>query len=511
MKRKYAILPGMIGMGILLLTGCYGDLTGKREEEAPVTDSGKAVSGVAEPETDPFVLSEEKREEVIEDAGQTEPGQREDTEQEEKSELNESETETVDMPKEAPLLSETGSRLTDFVPEGWELWDNVELDFNEDGIPDYVGVLQAALTDEDGDQTFQLEYPRILFAVASDGTAGYCLDFQNVNVIRTRDEGGVYGDPYQPLTAEGTSFTTHAYGGSAWRWSEHYTYTYREGEWWLASSESTYGFYEYITDYEKNDWEDGVGIRKRRSSEFSDMDENMAMTENGDLEPIAYDLEYEVPLDAQMTLEQAGKRWWLAPDRVTDWEVKETVVAADVDITADKIKPPEEAFTDYCDENCLLYTFRVDSDTEESACYLAMYGWQDKALSVLAQGEPSIDAAMFHDGKIYYVSEIVENVTYPAAVTGNERIEQKEETVGVRLNRMEPDGSGKEVIFEYRYLDAASEVMEDFIPYISMIYEISGGEIVVEVFLGAESPKPHPFYRMKADGSRQERIGQVPK
>ena len=195
MKRKYAILPGMIGMGILLLTGCYGDLTGKREEEAPVTDSGKAVSGVAEPGTDTFVLSEEKREEVIEDAGQTEPGQREDTEQEEKSELNESETETVDMPKEAPLLSETGSRLTDFVPEGWELWDNVELDFNEDGIPDYVGVLQAALTDEDGDQTFQLEYPRILFAVASDGTAGYCLDFQNVNVIRTRDEGGVYGDP----------------------------------------------------------------------------------------------------------------------------------------------------------------------------------------------------------------------------------------------------------------------------------------------------------------------------
>ena len=36
MKRKYAILPGMIGMGILLLTGCYGDLTGKREEEAEV-------------------------------------------------------------------------------------------------------------------------------------------------------------------------------------------------------------------------------------------------------------------------------------------------------------------------------------------------------------------------------------------------------------------------------------------------------------------------------------------
>ena len=75
---------------------------------------------------------------------------------------------------------------------------------------------------------------------------------------------------------------------------------------------------------------------------------------------------------------------------------------------------------------------------------------------------------------------------------------------------MEPDGSGKEVIFEYRYPEAAAGVMEDFIPYISLIYEISGGEIVAEVYLGAEPSKPHPFYRMKADGSRQERIGQVP-
>lgn len=511
MNRKFIILSGVTGMGLLLLTGCYGDLAGKREEEAAVTDSGKAVSGVAEPEKDAFVLPEEKREEVIEDAGQTEPGQREDTKQEEKPEQNESETETEEAPKETPHLPAVGGEPADFVPDGWELWDSVELDFNEDGIPDYVGVLQAALTDEDGDQTFQLEYPRILFAIASDGAAGYRLDFQDVNVIRTRDEGGVYGDPYLPLTAKGTSFTTHTYGGSAWRWSEDYTYTYREGVWWLASSESAYGFYDYITAYQRNDWESGVGIRKKRSSEFSDMDENIAMTKNGDLESIAYDLEYEVPLDEQMTLEQAGRRWWLAPGRVTDWEVKETVFAADVDITADKIKPPEEAFTDYCDENCLLYTFRVDSDTEEGACYLAMYGWQDKVLSVLAQGEPSIDDAKFYDGKIYYVSEIAENVTYQMAGAGKERIQEKEETVGVRLNRMEPDGSGKEVIFEYRYLDSASEVMEDFIPYISMIYEISGGEIVVEVFLGAEPPKPHPFYRMKADGSRQERIGQVPK
>lgn len=78
----------------------------------------------------------------------------------------------------------------------------------------------------------------------------------------------------------------------------------------------------------------------------------------------------------------------------------------------------------------------------------------------------------------------------------------------LRLNRMEADGTGKEVIFEYRYLDTVPEIMESRLPYLSMLYEISGGEIVVEVYLGGEA---HPFYRMKTDGSGQERIGQVPK
>ncbi len=508
MNRKFIILSGVTGMGILLLTGCYGDLSGKREEETSVTDSGKAVSGVAEPEMDPFVLAEEKREEVIEDAGQTEPGQREDAEQEEKPEQNESETKTGDVPEAAPQLPAVGGEPADFVPDGWELWDSVELDFNEDGIPDYVGVLQAVRTDEDGDQIFQLEYPRILFAIASDGTAGYRLDFQDVNVIRTRDEGGVYGDPYLPLTAEGTSFTTHTYGGSAWRWSEDYTYTYREGNWWLLSSEATYGYGDYVTDYEKNDWESGVGIRKERSSDWGPMEENFGQIENGDWDLVGYDLEYEVPLDKQMTLEQAGKRWWLAPERVTDWEVKEKVFAADVAFPEEMTKLPGEAYIEYCDEERALYIFHSGSDTGRECYYLVMYGLQDKVLSVLAEGDSPIAYPKFYDGKIYYTSDIVENITYRTEENGKETTAEEEETVGIRLSRMEPDGTGKEVIFEYRYLETVPEILEDRIPYVAMLYEISGGEIVAEIYAGNG---PHPFYRMKTDGSGLERIGQVPK
>lgn len=74
----------------------------------------------------------------------------------------------------------------------------------------------------DGYWTYQ-GYPRILFAITSDETKRYHLNFQDINLIRTRDEGGVYGDPYLPLTADAVSFTTHMYGGSAWRWSEDFT------------------------------------------------------------------------------------------------------------------------------------------------------------------------------------------------------------------------------------------------------------------------------------------------
>lgn len=499
MKRNAKILSSIVF--ILLLTGCRGGSIENQTNQTAVSDTDEITSGAegtdgdtvkAEAETDAAAAKSENpalSDESAQQAVQDEP-------------------EADDSPKEVPQLPETGRRIEDFVPDGWEILDSVELDFNEDGVPDYVGVLQAGMIDKDGYQVYQLEYPRILFAIASEKNEGYRLDFQDVNVIRSRDEGGIYGDPYQPLTAEGTSFTTHTYGGSAWRWWEDYTYTYREGNWWLASSEEAYGYGDYITDYEKNDWENGVGIRKERSADWGPMEENWDLAETVGWDSLGYDLEYEVPLDAQMTLEQAGKRWWLARDRVTDWEVKGMVFAADVELSEDLVELPGDAYIEYCDENGVLYTFGVDSDTDGGIRYLAMYGWQDKVLSVLALEESAIGYPKCYDGKIYYTTEIVENVTYRKVEDGKEEITKETDAVGVRLNRMEPDGTGKEVIFEYRCLETVPEIMENSLPYVSMLYEINGGEIVAEVYVGGE---PHPFYRMKTDGSGRERIGQVPK
>ena len=411
------------------------------------------------------------------------------------------ENEDSDMGKSAwqeagvPLLAAEGRELKDFVPEGWELMDSAALDYNEDGIEDYVGVLEKTeLEEEEGYD----DAPRILFAIVSK-SGRYRLDFQDENLIRTRSEGGVYGDPYLPLSAEDTSFTTHAFGGSAWKWSEDYTYTYKEGMWYLTHSEVSGGYGFYTTSYSMNDWEKGVGVRKRRSSDFDDMEKHW------DEEEPPYDLVYEIPLNEPFTIQEAGKRWWLSTDRVDDWSVDSIKFAAGVELEKVDIRfPSEDAWYDYCDENCALYSFLKG---EEGKSYLAMYSWQDKSLFVLAEEESEIDDVILYKGKIYYSAEIREDIAYKEFQDGEERTVRERDTVGVSLYRINTDGTEKEQIFEYRIAEANQEVMETRPPYLALIAEIGGDEIVLEVYNG---DAPHPFYRMKTDGSGLQLIGQVP-
>lgn len=480
MKRN--VLLAVIVISMLSLTGCERGLsaTGATEESASVSDSDMGLSGnsltadetekdhTVPPESQCSTEEEPRLERSTESGAEEDPG------------LEDGVTESATVPEKVPQLPETGREIGDFVPEGWELLDSAELDFNEDGKADYVGVLQ---TDYEGS-------PRILFAIASGATDGYHLDFQNINLIRAGNEGGVYGDPYQPLTAEGTSFTTCAYGGSAWRWSEEYAYTYRDGGWWLTSSEDTYGYFGCTTLYRKNDWESGVGVRKKRGNKFGDME--------GDGE---YDVIYELALDEPLTLEQAGWCYGVASNRVTGWEVADITFGKGIALSRDQVMLPDKTYVNYCDEVCMLYTF-----SDEVSHYLAMYRWRDRVLSVLVKEDAPIDHLTYYKGKIYYTTETKENVIYRMVPGGEGQDTQKEETVGMKLNRIEPDGTQKEMIFEYRYPKAGQEIMENWIPYLTLTYEISGDEIVLEVPIEGEL---YPFYRMNIDGSGIKKIGQM--
>lgn len=269
--RKAIFLSAAVSISLLHFTACNGVLAVKPMESKIFTTSETNGSerGAADAGSESAALPEEIQGETEEIQVETKEFQGEPGEKEEGIESN---SEADDGSQGVPRLPDTGRRLEDFVPDGWEILDKVELDFNQDGISDYIGVLDVDREEPEGDRILRIyqDYPRILFAIASQETDGYCLDFQDINLIRTRNEGGVFGDPYLPLTAGGTWFTTHTYGGSGWKWSEDSTYTYRDGTWWLTLREATSGYGAFITSYTEDDWEKGVGIRKRRS-EFSDL------------------------------------------------------------------------------------------------------------------------------------------------------------------------------------------------------------------------------------------------
>ncbi|WP_276850183.1 hypothetical protein [Enterocloster lavalensis] len=367
--------------------------------------------------------------------------------------------------------------------------DTVTLDYNQDGRMDYVGVLQMEGSD------IPLKTPRILFALASSEESGYCLDFQDENLIRTRDEGGVFGDPYVPLAAGETTFTTNAYGGSAWRWSEAYTYAYRDGGWYLSKSHTTYGYGPMITSETLDDYETGVGIRRERRSDIENP-ENLDSDE--------FDLDYQVRLDAPPDIVQAGKRWWLSPDRLTDCPVKTITIADGIDLDRSAITLPLDGAIHYRDENVILYTFSTPASETN---YLAWYQEDGQSLTVAAQSTeemPNFDACLAYKGKIYYAMDVTALVHLRGA---DQTSVPSMDTVAQKLFRMNPDGSGKQELFEYRIAAPGETIDDEYLPYLSMSCEITGDEIILQVYVGG---RPHPYYRMDLDGGNVREIGFLP-
>lgn len=416
----------------------------------------------------------------------------------------EEEQPTEDIGCIEPELPATGQQLSDFVAEGWEIIDSVELDFNEDGIVDYVGVQGVPLNKEKEmwwQNTLSL---RILFAIASDGPGQYRLDFQDANLIRAYVEGGMMGNPFGGIDGSGTSFTTYASGGDVDKWSESYTYTYRDGTWYLTASEYSSGYAWNVDDYRRDDWDSGIRICKTRGRT------NNCCRGEIICDPGVYELEYEMRLDEPLTLYQASRRWWLSRDRVTDWEVRDIVFAEGIELSEDKIRMPGKAYyaPGSIDENYALYIFE---DKESEREYLALYSWQDRTLAVLAEEDSCwtghTDIIGHYKDKVYYSTGIVETISYKSTRGEETRIIEDKDVIGQKLVRMNLDGTEKETIFTYMYPGTDQPVLEESPPYMNISNaSISGGEIVLEVYIGGED---HPYYRMNEDGSEQRKIGQV--
>lgn len=109
-------------------------------------------------------------------------------------------------------------------------------DLNGDGRPDFVLVVETAASANDRNS----EDERTLMIITRGADGKLKLAKSNSNVVYCRGCGGVFGDPFDSVEVKKNSFTVINYGGSAWRWSESYTFNYSriDKTWQLVRSVS---------------------------------------------------------------------------------------------------------------------------------------------------------------------------------------------------------------------------------------------------------------------------------
>lgn len=433
-------------------------------------------------------------------------------ETEEKTE--EEEIRYEDIHATRPEIPLKGKQLSDFIPENWELFDQASLDFNQDGVEDFVGIMKHIpnydLYTYDSESPF---FPYILFAVASEGD-GYRLDFQDVNLITTWSEAAMSGVIYYPITADGVSFTTDIEGGTAATqiWKEKFTYTYKDGTWYLTMAERIYSKIK-MSSYQFDNYETGIGIRKEYCGTVGEAEEALQEKfEKGQYEEIdgSWYLVYSIELDEAPTLSQAGMREKRSLWRVWEYPVKSTVIKEGIDIELDEneLPLPSETGITSCNEEGICYCVRENLKGGERKYYLFYYQWRNLCLSVLAESDVPIMETVLYKEKIYYFVPVILPVYY---YNEEGEIRQGDDRTGLKLYQINTDGTDAKILFEYHLPRAGRDVLEDFVTYYSstnsyisfIIQDVTEKELIVSVF----GVTWMPIYRIDLDSEEIDLIG----
>jgi len=380
---------------------------------------------------------------------------------------------------QVPYLKYIGDSVESYVPFGWLLLDSVDLDFNGDGIMDIVGVIEKDYSDKEYESW---DYPRILFALKGS-SSGYILDFQDINLVRHAREGGVFGDPYLPLTTDDKDFEIHTFGGSAWKWSESSRFTYKDDTWYLKSMLNTYGYGPYVTDYSLDDYEIGVGVRQKNSENLEDIDE----------QKIDFDLSFEVSLSEMPSLRSVSEEWWLAVDRLGQLHLSDVYIPEDMTpIENDELLRIINDRYKIKDMNKDYIIFSVKSD-ERKKEHLLKYHKRFGSLTMILEADKTsafyevFDQVQLCEDGLYYVkNHIVES-------EDNSYIEK------ATIHRIDNYGVKEELAsFENPPVDGEY-------PYFAIYFELLNEELLCSVY-GHETTK---YYKLSYDDYKLNYIGEV--
>lgn len=130
-----------------------------------------------------------------------------------------------------------------FILPGYEPKDYEKGDLNADKRIDAILVLKRIGEDslydintsaEDTSSESEILRPFIILIRQADGKLKQVL--RNDHVIMCRRCGGVFGDPYEGINIHPGGFNVYFYGGSSWRWAQHYYFSYKAAKknWYLV-------------------------------------------------------------------------------------------------------------------------------------------------------------------------------------------------------------------------------------------------------------------------------------
>jgi hypothetical protein len=116
------------------------------------------------------------------------------------------------------------AELEAFIEPQTILLAHAAADLNGDGLSDYVFILEKQKNQPSDPDIEQGQRPLKIALRGSDHA---------LRVVKTNDKivycsscGGVFGDPFDGLTARTKSFTVSHYGGSNWRWAKTAKFNY---------------------------------------------------------------------------------------------------------------------------------------------------------------------------------------------------------------------------------------------------------------------------------------------
>jgi len=120
---------------------------------------------------------------------------------------------------------------TVFVLPGYEILDYVAGDINSDNRPDALLVLK-----QKGEDSIDTDPSRPLLVLVRQLNGTLIKAVQNDSAVLCLHCGGVFGDPFEGIEIVKNGFEIFFYGGSSWRWANHYTFSFypQQNTWFLT-------------------------------------------------------------------------------------------------------------------------------------------------------------------------------------------------------------------------------------------------------------------------------------